>query len=114
MFHGNKKKEGKKPLTEEELKKIESQLFKIKSIQKDILDKYHSKKYDQENLDYLLKVASLMPDYYSLWNYRKSIILDLQIKKTVEEFIQLVKMEILKISKLQKENPKSYVMWYHR
>ena len=115
MFHGNKKKDvEKKPSTIEELQKIETQLHKIKTIQKDILDKKNSKKYGEENLDYLLKVAVLMPDFYSLWNYRKSIILHIKTNKTKEEFINFLKIEILKISKLQKDSPKSYVMWYHR
>lgn len=55
-----------------------------------------------------------MPDFYSLWNFRKDIILNLKQKKSDEDFITLIKTEILKISKLQKENKKSYVMWYHR
>ena len=115
MFHGNKKKEGdKKTLTEEEIQKTEIQLHKIKTIQKDILDKKAGKKYEEENLDYLLKVAVLMPDFYTLWNYRKDIIIDLKTKKTNEEFMAFIKIEILKISKLQKDSPKSYVMWYHR
>jgi geranylgeranyl transferase type-2 subunit alpha len=115
MFHGNKKKDvEKKPLTEEEIQKMETQLHKIKTIQKDILDKKGSKRYEEENLDYLLKVAVLMPDFYTLWNYRKDIILDMKTKKTNEEFMNFIKIEILKISKLQKDSPKSYVMWYHR
>jgi geranylgeranyl transferase type-2 subunit alpha len=115
MFHGNKKKDvEKKPLTGEEIQKMETQLHKIKTIQKDILDKKASKRYEEENLDYLLKVAVLMPDFYTLWNYRKDIILDMKTKKTNEEFMNFIKIEILKISKLQKDSPKSYVMWYHR
>ena len=116
MFHGNKKKEDKekKPFSEEELKKAELTLHKIKSIQNDILDKKNSKKYEEENLDYLLKAASLMPDFYSLWNYRKDIIVDMKSKKSSEEFMAFIKVEIMKISKLQRDSPKSYVMWYHR
>jgi geranylgeranyl transferase type-2 subunit alpha len=115
MFHGNKKKDvEKKPLTMEELQKMETQLHKIKTIQKDILDKKASKKYEEEYLDYLLKVSVLMPDFYTLWNYRKSIILNMKTSKSNEEFMNFIKVEILKISKLQKDSPKSYVMWYHR
>jgi geranylgeranyl transferase type-2 subunit alpha len=116
MFHGNKKKADheKRPLTEEELKKTEIQLHKIKTIQKDILDSKNAKKYDEEKLDYILKVATLMPDFYTLWNYRKDIISNIQLNKSKEEFLSFLKMEIQKISKLQREHPKSYTMWYHR
>jgi len=114
MFHGNKKKEDKKPLTEEEIQKIEVTLHKIKTIQKEILDRRDMNDLDEKNLDFLFKASSIMPDFYTLWNYRKSIILELGKNKTEQEFKNFIKNEINQISQIQKGNPKSYVIWHHR
>jgi len=114
MFHGNKKKENTKILTEEELIKSEQQLNKIKIIQKEILERKEKPDLDEKNLELLIKVAAIMPDFYTLWNYRKKIILDLKTKKPHEEFYKFLQNEINQTSYFQKTNPKSYVLWNHR
>jgi geranylgeranyl transferase type-2 subunit alpha len=114
MFHGNKKKESNKPLTEEELQKAEEMLLKIKAIQKNILDKSEKNDLDEKNLDYLTKAAQIMNDFYTLWNYRKRIILEMKKNKSDEEFLKFIKTEINQVSYFQKNNPKSYVLWNHR
>jgi geranylgeranyl transferase type-2 subunit alpha len=114
MFHGNKKKENTKISTEEEIKKSEQQLNKIKIIQKEILDRKEKNELDEKNLELLIKVAVIMPDFYTLWNYRKKIILDLENKKSHEDYYKFLKNEINQISYFQKTNPKSYVLWNHR
>lgn len=111
MFHGNKKKE-KTQLSEEEEKKIEEQLFKIKAIQNKILEMRNDLK--ENDLDFLLKSAVLMPDFPSLWNLRKMIILHYKDNKTEEEFYSFIKNEIKIISPIMLKNPKSYMLWYHR
>ena len=113
MFHGTKKKE-KRVLTEEENKKIEEKLQKIKSIQNALLEKNKNKDLDEKNLDFLLKASVLMTDFSTIWSYRKEIILDIRKKLNDEEFYNFLINEIKQISPIMLKNPKSYVLWYHR
>jgi hypothetical protein len=113
MFHGNKKKE-KKQLTEEELKKIDEKIEKIKMIQSGLLEKRQARDYKEENLGFLLKAAVLLTDFSTIWTYRKEIILHLKSEKSQDDFYKLLVGEIKQISQLMMKNPKSYVLWYHR
>ena len=113
MFHGNKKKE-KKPLTEEETKGIEDKLNKIKLITEGILKKKQEKDYSEKQLDNLLKSSVLMPDFYSLWNYRKDILVHFKGIMEPQKFYEFIQKEIKAIMPVMLKNPKSYVLWFHR
>jgi hypothetical protein len=113
MFHGIKKKE-KKELTEDEIKALDEKIAKIKHIQNDLLERRTKREYFEENLINLLKAAALMPDFSTIWAYRKETILHLRTIKTDEEFIKLLTDDIKNMQKLMQANPKSYVLWYHR
>ena len=113
MFHGNKKKE-KKPLTEEETKNLEEKLNKIKLITEGILKKKQEKDYSEKQLENLLKSSILMPDFYSLWNYRKDIITHFKGIMEPEKFYEFIQKEIKSIMPVMFKNPKSYVLWFHR
>ena len=65
MFHGVKKSEVKE-LTEEEKKKNEVQLKKLKAIQDQILKIKAKNKFDEKTMEFLLKSSILMPDYPTL------------------------------------------------
>jgi len=118
MFHGNKKKE-KKILTEEEVAKIEVSLSKLKEIQKNILDMRNNENDPtptDKKLDTILKASMLMPDFSTLWTYRKELIQGL--RKTMgehsTEFYGFLQAEIKAIMPIMMKNTKSYVLWYHR
>ena len=114
MFHGQKKKE-RKEITEEETKKLEETLEKIKAIQKKILNLTETNgDYIEKNLEFLLKASSMMADFYTIWNVRKKIILSLQKTKTDDENYAFIITEIKQLIPLMSCNPKSYVLWYHR
>lgn len=113
MFHSNKKKE-KQILTEEEQKKIEEKLEKIKAIQSRILKMKHDKETDIKNLDILLKAGVLMPDFSTMWTYRKELILSHKSQISEEDFFKFLQKELENISGIMMKNPKSYVLWHHR
>lgn len=113
MFHSNKKKE-KKELTEEELKKIEEKLEKIKAIQNRIIKMRKDNEKDINNLEFILKAGILMPDFGTMWSYRKELILHHQTVVPENEFYRFLSKEIENISGIMLKNPKSYVLWYHR
>lgn len=113
MFHSNKKKE-KKILTEEEQKKIEEKLEKVKAIQNRIIKMRKDKETDIKNLDIILKAGLLMPDFATMWSYRKELLLHQKTVLSVEEFYDFLNKEVDNIFKIMMQNPKSYVLWYHR
>jgi len=113
MFHGNKKKE-KKPMTEEESKNLEDKLLKIKTITEGILKKKEEKDYSEKQLDNLLKSSVLMPDFYTLWNYRKDIISNYKLSTDSQKFYEFIQKELKLIMPVMIKNPKSYVLWFHR
>jgi len=116
MFHGNKKKE-KKTLTDEELAKVELNLSKLKEIQKSILEMRNNPNDAtplDKKLDTLLKASMLMPDFSTIWNYRKELIQNIKINKEEGEFYAFLQAEIKGIMPIMMKNTKSYVLWYHR
>ena len=60
------------------------------------------------------KLALLSPDFDTVWNYRREIILALNETKSPEEKYKFYLGELLSLVKLMKENPKSYTLWGHR
>jgi hypothetical protein len=61
-----------------------------------------------------LKAGLLMPDFATMWSYRKELLL---YQKTIipeEEFYNFIIKEVENIFKIMMANPKSYVLWYHR
>lgn len=113
MFHSNKKKE-KKTLTEEEQKVLEEKLEKLKAIQNRILKMKKDKETDIKNLDFLLKAGILMPDFATMWSYRKELLYHQKTLLSEEEFYKFIIKEVENIFKIMMANPKSYVLWYHR
>jgi len=113
MFHSNKKKE-KKALSEEEQKKLEEKLDKIKAIQNRILKMRKDKETDIKNLDFILKAGILMPDFSTMWSYRKELIIHQENILAKEDFYNFLLKEVENIFGIMMQNPKSYVLWYHR
>jgi geranylgeranyl transferase type-2 subunit alpha len=113
MLHGNKKKE-KKELTEEETKKLDAKIQQIKELQTILLDKRHNKEMKEENLILLTQAAHVLPDFSTLWAYRKEILLHIRSTKNDEEYTKTLINEINQTTALMKSNPKSYILWYHR
>ena len=113
MFHGVKKSEVKE-LTEEEKKKNEAQLKKLKAIQDQILKIKSKKKFDEKTMDFLLKSSIIMPDYPTLWSIRKILIEQYLPTVNDEEATKFLLKEIKSIFPIMAKNPKSYLLWYHR
>jgi geranylgeranyl transferase type-2 subunit alpha len=113
MFHGVKRSEVKE-LTEEEKKKNELQLKKLKAIQDQILKIKAKNKYDEKSMEFLLKSSVLMPDYPTLWSIRKILIEQYLPTIKEEEAMTFLLKEIKSILPIMMKNPKSYLLWYHR
>ena len=118
MFHG-RKKEPQKEISEEEKAAAEAKLAKIMAVNKQMLLKRANKEYDQASLVQTEKFSFLSPDFSTLWNYRREILLHL-FKESKDEYATLegklgvIKKELEFLFKGIARSPKSYSLWYHR
>ena len=72
-----------------------------------------NKEYDPKNIEYATKMATLSPDFHTIWNYKREIIEDMISKQSPDENYKFLCGELMTIIKQMKENPKSYTLWYH-
>ena len=113
MFHGRKKEAFKAP-TPEEVQATQEKLDKIVLINTTMLAKRNAKEYTQESLAQTEKFSVLSPDFNTLWNYRREIITHLFQSMDAKARLEMVKAELMMLSKGIKRSPKSYTLWYQR
>ncbi|XP_065314203.1 geranylgeranyl transferase type-2 subunit alpha-like isoform X2 [Gordionus sp. m RMFG-2023] len=102
---------------EQEAREKEEESEKAK-IYYDSFKEIIEKKNDISQHDQVLKViAELLiqnPDIYTLWNIRRTILLNKHNLLTSDEFIEICKTENKLIEASLASNPKSYSCWHHR
>ena len=72
-----------------------------------------ARQYDPASYGLTAKLIELNPDFYTLWNFRKEIVLDC-IAKTPAERSSLLNAELDLSFKALLKNPKCYSAWHHR
>ncbi len=66
-----------RPLRVNELHAMKEKSVSYKSLVELILEKRQKKDYSTDSLELLGKMLKLNPDFYSLWNFRREILLHL-------------------------------------
>lgn len=79
-----------------------------------MLAKRAIKEYTEENFAQTEQFAKLSPDFITLWNFRREILLDLWEKADTEKRLSLVQYELVMIFKHIRRSPKSYTLFNHR
>jgi len=67
-----------------------------------------------ETLAQTEKFSFLSPDYNTLWNYRREILLHLFTDMEVPKKLELVAAELKFLVKAIMRSPKSYTLWFQR
>ncbi|XP_028301061.1 geranylgeranyl transferase type-2 subunit alpha isoform X1 [Gouania willdenowi] len=70
--------------------------------------------FDDEALQLTQQLLSSNPDFATLWNYRREILMHLETVKEVDEVQKIYEAELLFLESCLKVNPKSYGSWHHR
>uniref|UniRef100_A0A1A8D5A5 Geranylgeranyl transferase type-2 subunit alpha n=1 Tax=Nothobranchius kadleci TaxID=1051664 RepID=A0A1A8D5A5_NOTKA len=70
--------------------------------------------YDDEALQLTQQLLSSNPDFATLWNYRREILLHLETVKDENEVQKIYEAELSFLESCLKVNPKSYGSWHHR
>lgn len=79
-----------------------------------IFSKREKDEHDEEGLQLTGLILEHNPDFYTLWNYRREILLDMKPSKTAEEIKTLSTTEMSLTQHCLQKNPKSYSAWHHR
>lgn len=70
--------------------------------------------WDDEALQLTQQLLSSNPDFATLWNYRREILMHLETVKDEDEVQKIYEAELSFIESCLKVNPKSYGSWHHR
>jgi len=114
-MHGRKKV----ARTDEYKAKVKVKIQKYVAITEGVLASKKAKEYTPEKLEICGKILAINPQYYTIWNYRREILLD-WFQKEVDDtdFMDKKKKwcqtELYLTERSLLNNPKSYCSWFHR
>ncbi|CAG8587141.1 16044_t:CDS:10 [Acaulospora morrowiae] len=107
-----------KPSAEVERLRKEKEAVKIKEYNRLIASCFAKKtnsEYDVEAFNITTKILSQNPDFYTIWNFRRTILLNTMLKDcSAEEKQQELSSELLFLQEVFRLNPKSYWIFNHR
>ncbi|XP_047663308.1 geranylgeranyl transferase type-2 subunit alpha [Tachysurus fulvidraco] len=113
-MHGRVKVKSTAQQEEEKRKEREKKLKVYLTVRDAIFKKRSNSELDEEALQLTQQLLASNPDFATLWNYRREILLHLETVKEEEEMQKLYEAELLFIESCLKVNPKSYGSWHHR
>ncbi|CDQ71942.1 unnamed protein product [Oncorhynchus mykiss] len=100
---------------EEEKRKEREKKLKIYVAARDaIFTKRMEGVLDDEALQLTQQLLSSNPDFATLWNYRREILLHLETVREEDDVQKMYEAELLFLESCLKVNPKSYGSWHHR
>nr|XP_033476751.1 geranylgeranyl transferase type-2 subunit alpha [Epinephelus lanceolatus] len=100
---------------EEERRKEREKKLKIYVAARDaIFSKRKEGIWDDEALLLTQQLLSSNPDFATLWNYRREILMHLETVREEDEVQKIYESELAFLESCLKVNPKSYGSWHHR
>ncbi|KAM9068651.1 geranylgeranyl transferase type-2 subunit alpha isoform X2 [Sarcophilus harrisii] len=79
-----------------------------------IFQKRQEGQLDESVLELTSQILGANPDFATLWNCRREVLMRLETQKPPEEFAALVAAELGFLESCLRVNPKSYGTWHHR
>ncbi|XP_039288101.1 geranylgeranyl transferase type-2 subunit alpha [Nilaparvata lugens] len=113
-MHGRVKVRTSEEQKELERKEREKKVKVYKAAIQKVFSKRKNNELDDEGLEITGQILLSNPDIYTLWNYRKEIVLHYKELRPAEELEEVVKTELYLAESCLRKNPKSYCAWYHR
>ncbi|KAF7278055.1 hypothetical protein GWI33_008826 [Rhynchophorus ferrugineus] len=119
-MHGRLKVKSSEEQKAEKKKEQQKKLVAYQMGMKKILSSRQKETYDKESFGISAQLLCVNPDIYTLWNYRKEVILIEHDKSKEDEvegeekFGQFLNTEISLTEQCLVANPKSYGSWHHR
>ncbi|XP_059922869.1 geranylgeranyl transferase type-2 subunit alpha isoform X1 [Gadus macrocephalus] len=69
---------------------------------------------DEEALQLTQQLLSSNPDFSTLWNYRREILMHLETVREEDDVQKIYESELSFVERCLRQNPKSYGSWHHR
>ncbi|RXN02775.1 geranylgeranyl transferase type-2 subunit alpha [Labeo rohita] len=113
-MHGRVKIKSTAQQEEEKRKEREKKLKAFVSARDAVLKKRSAGEHDEEALQLSQQLLSSNPDFATLWNYRREVLLHLETLREKDDVQKLYESELHFIEACLKVNPKSYGCWHHR
>jgi Protein prenyltransferase alpha subunit repeat len=102
------------PLTSEEISAEKLRLEKIQRLHKMIFDEIQSGEYTDEGFNLSEKAMTVSPDIYTFINFRRNHLLARLENSDISAKVNILVLELDLLTKIIKESPKSYTLWFHR
>ncbi|KAA0706755.1 Geranylgeranyl transferase type-2 subunit alpha [Triplophysa tibetana] len=112
--HGRVKVKSTIQQEEEKRKEREKKLKVFVSARDAVFKKRSAGENDEEALQLTQQLLSSNPDFATLWNYRREILMHLETLREKDDVQKLFETELNFIEGCLKVNPKSYGSWHHR
>ncbi|XP_021454947.1 geranylgeranyl transferase type-2 subunit alpha [Oncorhynchus mykiss] len=113
-MHGRVKLKSTAQQEEEKRKEREKKLKIYVAARDAIFTKRMEGVLDDEALQLTQQLLSSNPDFATLWNYRREILLHLETVREEDDVQKMYEAELLFLESCLKVNPKSYGSWHHR
>jgi len=113
-MHGVKKAYVSEEIRQQKKLKEKSEIESYLNTVKIINEKRKNKVYDEEAFNLTTKILSFNVEYYTLWNFRRKILLHQFETLTPEEKEKKFENELEFQEKCVRKKPKSYWAWNHR
>lgn len=110
IMHGVKKSD----YTAKRLTKIKQNVIKYKKLNSFTLQQKKKKIYNEEMLETCAQILSINGEHYTVWNYRREILLFIFNDAVKNKKQELLDIECALIEKCLKRNPKSYSAFFQR
>ncbi|AWP11239.1 putative geranylgeranyl transferase type-2 subunit alpha isoform 3 [Scophthalmus maximus] len=114
MHHGRLKVKSTAQQEEQKRQEREKKLKIFVAVRDACFSKRKEGIWDDEALKLTQQVLSSNPDFATLWNYRKEILMHQETVKEKDEVQTIYGAELSFLESCLQTNPKSYGSWYHR
>lgn len=91
----------------------ERQIARYCKLTDKVLKLRRAKNYTDDSMKLCTTVLEINPEFYTMWNYRKEILLSF-FESRPDEKAELCEKELQLVVRSLQRNPKSYNAWYHR
>lgn len=109
-MHGVKRRQWTEELREQKRRNDKIRIKNYRTLQDKILKDYNAEVFDKQALQSTEQLLRLNPEFNTVWNYRRAIIL--AIKKDLD--LQFWNNELVLSMELLKDYPKNYWIWSYR
>ncbi|KAI8384049.1 hypothetical protein BD560DRAFT_384788 [Blakeslea trispora] len=113
--HGKKREKTTEEVLQARKQKEAVKIKEYNQLVEKIRAKMNNKEYDDEAFSLTTQIVQWNPDHYTIWNYRRTVLLEHVLKQLDQEETQKTyQKELLLFMQLIRINPKSYWLWNHR